>query len=86
MFVWFGEGGGRRGGGGRSEGWGIGGEERWGPTASMAFLTCSDRMRPLLVRFLIKAAFVEPVDIHAMVSWSCKVVEDVIGSNVEAEE
>ena len=40
--------------------------ERLGRTASIAFLTRSDLMRPLLVRFLIKAAFVEPVDIHAM--------------------
>lgn len=38
-----------------------------GRTASIAFMTRSDVMRPLLVRFLIRAAFVEPVDIHAMV-------------------
>ena len=34
----------------------------------MAFLTRSDVMRPLLVRFLINAAFVEPVDIQAIAS------------------
>ena len=39
-------------------------------TASMAFLTRSDVIMPLLVRFLIRAGFVEPVDIHAMVSES----------------
>lgn len=36
----------------------------------MAFLTRSDVMTPLLARFLIRAALVEPVDIHAMVSGS----------------
>ena len=41
--------------------------KRLGLTASMAFLTRSEVMRPLLVRFLIRAAFVEPVDIQAMV-------------------
>ena len=40
--------------------------KRSGRTASIAFLTRSDVMRPLLVRFLIRAAFVEPVDIHAI--------------------
>lgn len=48
--------------GGSGVGW-----KRAGHTASMAFLTRSDVMRPLFVRFLIRAAFVEPVDIHAMV-------------------
>ena len=38
-----------------------------GRTASIAFMTRSDVIRPLLVRFLTRAAFVEPVDIHAMV-------------------
>ena len=34
----------------------------------MAFLTRSDVMSPLLARFLMRAAFVKPVDIQAMVS------------------
>ena len=33
----------------------------------MAFLTRSEVMRPLLVRFLIRAALDEPVDIQAMI-------------------
>ncbi len=36
-------------------------------TASIAFLTRSDVMRPLLARFLIRAAFDEPLDVHAIV-------------------
>ncbi len=46
-------------------GWGV--DWKRVRTASIAFATRSDVMRPLLVRFLIKAALVEPVDIHAMV-------------------
>lgn len=42
--------------------------KRLGRTASIAFLTRSDVMRPLFVRFLIRPAFVEPVDIQAMIS------------------
>jgi len=39
-----------------------------GRTDSIAFLTRSDVMRPLLARFLIKPAFEEPEDIQAMAS------------------
>lgn len=40
----------------------------WGLTASIAFLTRSELRIPWVVRFLIRAALVEPLDIHAMVS------------------
>lgn len=40
----------------------------WELTASIAFLTRSDLIMPLLVRFMIRAALVEPLDFHAMVS------------------
>lgn len=43
------------------------GEER---TASMAFLTRSEVMRPLLARFLMRAALEEPEDIQA-IAFSC---------------
>lgn len=39
----------------------------WGRTASIAFWTRSDVIRPLLARFLIRAEFEEPEDIQAMV-------------------
>lgn len=49
---------------------GVGDGRKWGRTANMAFLTRSEVMRPLLVRFLIRAAFEEPEDIQAMlVDW-----------------
>lgn len=37
-----------------------------GRTASIAFLTRSEVMRPWLARFLIRAAFEEPEDIQAI--------------------
>lgn len=52
--------------------WRKGERMRWveGRTDSMAFLTRSDVMRPLLVRFLIRPAFEEPDDSQAMASLS----------------
>lgn len=68
------------------KGWGRGLDEVGvGRTASMAFLTRSDVMTPLLVRFLIRAALVEPLDIHAMFLRICRTAGDVVGRKLKTE-